>query len=109
MIKFKVLAFVAAALFAGSSAFAHDGDKACCADHAGKNMKAACAATFTNLNLTADQQGQMEKLADGCVKSGCTKESMASMEKSAKGILSAEQFATWRAACSAKTSEKKQG
>ena len=106
--KFKVLAFVAAGLFAASSAFAHDGDKAaCCAGHSGKDMKAACAATFANLNLTAEQQGKMEKLADQCVKGGCTKESMAKMEKSAKGILTAEQFATWHAACSAKT-EKKQ-
>src|SRR6188768_103161 len=96
MMKFKVLAFVAAGLFAASSALAHDGGKA------------ACAATFANLNLTTEQQGKMEKLADQCVKSGCTKESMAKMEKSAKGILTAEQFATWHAACSAKTTEKKQ-
>ena len=71
-------------------------------------MKAACAATFANLNLTAEQQGKMEKLAAQCDKSGCTKESMAKMEKSAKGILTAEQFTTWKAACSGKMGEKKQ-
>jgi hypothetical protein len=106
MIKFKALAFIAAGTLAASSAFA--GDKACCAQGASNNMKAACEATFAKLDLTADQKSKMETLAAKCDKSGCTKESMARMEKDAKGILSKEQFTTWKAACAGKMPEKTQ-
>ena len=106
MIKFKALAFIAAGIMAASSAFA--GDKACCAQGASNNMKAACGATFAKLDLTADQKGKMETLAAECDKGGCTKESMAKMEKNAQGILSKEQFAAWKAACAGKMTEEKQ-
>lgn len=93
------LSIAAFALFAASSAFA--GDKACCTTTASNEMKQqGCAATFANLNLNTDQTAKMKKLAADCDKSGCTKESMTRMEKGAKGILSTEQFATWKAACS---------
>ncbi len=102
--KFKALAIVATGLFIAGSAFA--GDKACCAQHA-KNDKAACAATFASLDLTAEQKTKMETLAAECDKAGCTKESMAKMESSAKGILSKEQFAAWNSACKTKMTEEK--
>ena len=103
--KFNALAVVAAGLVVAGSAFA--GDKACCAQHA-KNDKAACAATFASLDLTADQKAKMETLAAECDKSGCTKESMAKMDSSAQGILSKEQYAAWQSACKVKVSEKTQ-
>jgi hypothetical protein len=106
MIKFNALAFLAVAMFASSSAFA--GDKACCATAEGNISKEACVATFANLDLTADQKGKMESLATKCAKDGCNKESMAKMEKGAKGVLSKEQFAAWKAACSGKMTEKTQ-
>ena len=105
MIKFT-LAFLAAGIFAAASAFAGEG-KACCA-HGATNAKAGCAASFAKLDLTADQKSKMEKLAAGCDKAGCTKESMSKMEREAKGILSKEQFAAWQAECSGKKAEKKQ-
>lgn len=105
MTKFNALAFVAALMFAGSSVFA--GDKACCA-HQASNAKKDCSATFANLDLTAEQKTKMETLAAECHKGGCTKESMAKMEKGAKGILSKDQLAAWMAACSGKTAEKTQ-
>lgn len=105
MIKFKALAFITALLFAGSPVFA--GDKACCA-HQASNDKGACSATFANLDLTAEQKGKMETLAAECHKGGCTKESMARMEKDAQGILSKEQLTAWKAACSGKAAEKTQ-
>ena len=71
-------------------------------------MKAACEATFAKLDLTAEQKSKMETLAEKCDKAGCTKESMARMERDAKGILSKEQFAIWKAACTGKMSEKTQ-
>ena len=97
--NFPKLSIVAFAVFAASSAFA--GEKACCATMASNEMKQqGCAATFANLDLNADQTAKMKKLAADCDKSGCTKESMTRMEKGAKGILSKEQFASWKAACS---------
>ncbi|MFN2474789.1 MAG: hypothetical protein ABR526_00405 [Chthoniobacterales bacterium] len=97
--NFPKLSLVAFALFAASSAFASD--KACCATTTANEMKQqGCSATFANLDLNADQTAKMKKLAADCDKSGCAKQSMTQMEKAAKGILSKEQFAAWKAACS---------
>ena len=93
-------------MFAAASAFAGDG-KECCAHKAGNDMKGACAVTFAKLDLNADQKAGMERLAAECDKAGCTKETMAKMEESARGILSPEQFAAWKAECSGKRGEHK--
>ncbi len=82
----KPFAFIAAGLLVASSA-AFAGDKACCAHGASNDMKAACSATFAKLDLTAEQR---------------------TMEKGARGVLTKEQFATWKAACSGKMAEKAQ-
>lgn len=103
--KFKALAIVAAGLFVAGSAFA--GGKACCAQHA-TNDKAACAASFASLDLTANQKTKMETLAAECDKAGCTKQSMTKMEKGAQRILSKKQFAAWQSACRGKMGEKTQ-
>jgi Spy/CpxP family protein refolding chaperone len=102
----RFFAISALGLFA-TSAFAHD--KACCAGMAGNESKEACSATFANLDLTAAQKAKMEKLAARCEKGGCDEATMAQMEKGAKGVLTKEQFAAWKAACSSKHSEKTQG
>ena len=94
--KTKLILSIALAAFTAASVFA--GDKACCAKAAG-NTKEACMATFAKLDLTAEQKGKMETLAEECTKTGCTKESMAKMEKGAKSILSKEQFAAWKTEC----------
>ncbi len=97
--NFPKLSIVVFSLFAASSAFA--ADKACCATMAANEMKQqGCSATFANLDLNPDQTAKMKKLAAQCDKSGCTKQSMTQMEKGAKGVLSKEQFAAWKAACS---------
>ena len=97
MIKLKVLAFVAVAVFAATSAFA--GDKACCSSHA-KNDKVSCSShNYAKLNLSAEQKVKMEALQADCKKGGCTKESMDKFMKSAEGILSKEQFATLKSEC----------
>lgn len=106
MIKFKALAVIATGLFAASSLFA--ADKACCASTTTAANQHDCSATFANLSLKADQKAKMEKLAADCNKGGCNKETMAKMEKSAKNILSKEQFTAWKAACSGKMTEKAQ-
>ena len=97
--NFPKLSIVAFGLFAASSAFA--ADKACCATMTANEIKHdGCSATFANLDLNAEQTSKMKKLAADCDKTGCTKQSMTQMEKGAKGILSKEQFAAWKAACS---------
>ncbi len=65
-------------------------------------------ASFASLDLTADQKAQVESLVATCDKAGCTKESMAKMEKGAEGILSKEQFAAWQSACRGQMAEKTQ-
>jgi hypothetical protein len=103
MKKFTGLALLAAAAFAVTPAFAGDKDKdhACCAT--GTKMD---SASFTKLNLTADQKTKMDGLLQKCNKDGCTKESMQAFMKSAEGVLSKEQMATLKAECS-KVQEKK--
>jgi len=93
-----------AAAFVVTPAFAGDKDKdhACCAT--GEKMD---SASFTKLNLSAEQKTKMDGLVQKCNKDGCTKESMEAFMKSAEGILSKEQMATLKAECS-KMHEKKE-
>jgi hypothetical protein len=95
MIKITTTALFAAAMLTASSAFA--GDKACCAKGAA-NAGLACVNMAT-LSLTADQKAKIEAWQTECVKAGCTKESRQTFLGRAKGILSAEQFAQFKAQC----------
>lgn len=104
--KSTAFAIIALGMFISLSAFG--GEKECCAHMTRNEVKGACAATFAKLDLTADQRASMEKLAADCEKGGCNKETMAKMEKAAQGVLSKEQFAAWKAACSGKVAEKTQ-
>jgi hypothetical protein len=97
MMKLKVLAFIAMAVFAATSAYA--GDKGCCAKQAKNDSKMDCSQTYAKLNLSNDQKVKLESLQAQCHKDGCTKESMDKFMKSAEGILSKEQFATLKAEC----------
>ncbi|HEX4631540.1 MAG TPA: hypothetical protein VH188_11310 [Chthoniobacterales bacterium] len=103
MKKFTGLALMAAAAFAIAPAFAGDKDKdhACCAT--GEKMD---SASFTKLNLYAEQKTKMDALLQKCNKDGCTKESMEVFMKSAEGVLSKEQMATLKAECSKMPNKK---
>lgn len=103
MTKINLLSFLAVATLASSSALA--GSHSCCSTAANGNSKEACMATFAKLDLTAAQKSKMETLADECVKSGCSKESMTKMEAGAKNVLSKAQFAAWKTNCSALSKE----
>ena len=96
MVKITTTALVAAAILAGSSAFA--GDNACCAKGSAKQDSVACVNLAT-LNLTPDQKSKVEAWQADCLKAGCTKESRQTFLSRAKGILSAEQFAQLQAQC----------
>ena len=97
MRKFTGLALIAAAAFAITPAFAGDKDKdhSCCAAKGDMD----CAATYANLNLTADQKAKMDALVEKCKSSGCTKESTEAFMKSAESILSKDQMAVFKTEC----------
>lgn len=97
--KSKAFGLAAVALFAVGAAYADD--KPCCMKQAKNDTKMECAS-FANLNLTAEQKTKLETFEAKCQKAGCTKESMAEFLKSAKGVLSKEQFATLKAECNKK-------
>ena len=104
MNKIITTVLVAAAMLAGSSAFA--GDKACCAKSAANAHSMACV-NLASLNLTSDQKNKIEAWQAECMKAGCTKQSRETFLTHAKGILSAEQFAQLKAQCKNMGASKK--
>ena len=88
---------MAAAAFAVTPAFAGDKEKdqSCCA----VKGEMDCAATYANLNLSAEQKAKMDVLVEKCKGAGCTKESTEAFMKSAQGILSKEQMAAFKTEC----------
>lgn len=100
MKKFTPIALVAAMAFAVMPAFAHgdkdkDKDHSCCA----AKGEMDCAATYANLNLTAEQKAKMNALVEKCKGAGCTKESTAAFMKQAETILTKEQMASFKTEC----------
>src|SRR4051794_34009588 len=97
MTKLTGLALMAAVAFAVTPAFAGEKEKkpSCCA----AKGEMDCAATYANLNLTADQKAKMDALVEKCKGAGCTKESTEAFMKSAEGILTKEQMANFKTEC----------
>ncbi len=79
-------------------------EDACCAK--GKTAKKEWCASYANLSLNTEQKTKLTALQEKCMKDGCTEKSRARFLKSAKGILSADQYAQLKAEC--EKSEKKQ-
>jgi hypothetical protein len=104
MNKIITTVLVAAAMLAGSRAFA--GDRACCAKGAANVHSMACV-NLASLNLTSDQKTKIEAWQAECMKAGCTKQSRETFLTHAKGILSAEQFAQLKAQCKNMVASKK--
>jgi hypothetical protein len=89
---------MAAAAFAVMPAFAHDPrdkDHSCCAAKGAMD----CAATYANLNLTADQKAKMDALVEKCKGAGCTKESTEAFMTQAGTILTKDQMASFKTEC----------
>ena len=102
MIK-TTLVLIATALLAANSALAGG---ACCAGKSADH-KMECAKTYAALNLTPEQKTKLETAQEKCLKDGCTTESMDKFKRSAKGILSAEQYAQFETECAHMKSEEK--
>jgi len=99
----KLIALVAAGLFAAGTLFA--GEQADSVKKVGNEEKAACQASMATLNLTAEQKTKMDNVMAEHHKAGCSKESETKFMKEAEGILTADQFAKFKAEC--KTEKEK--
>jgi Spy/CpxP family protein refolding chaperone len=95
----KIIALTAVGMFAVASAFA--GDHGDCAKQAG-NKDMACHVSLANLNLTAEQKTKLDAAHAEHMKEGCNEASEAKYMDAAKGILTADQFAKFKAECSGK-------
>jgi hypothetical protein len=107
MKKFTAIALMAAATLAVNPAFAGEKEKkpSCCA----AKGEMDCAATYANLNLTADQKKKMDALVEKCKGAGCTKESTEAFMKSAESILTKEQMANFKTECTKAQARNKAG
>jgi len=94
MMKAKALTIIATAAFAVTSAYA--GGKACCASQQGKME---CSQIYAKLNLTPEQKTRLDAFQAQCEKEGCTKESMDKSLRSAKRVLSKDQYAQLKTEC----------
>ena len=92
-----ISARLAAGLFAAGTMFA--GEHGDCTKKVGNDGKAACQASMASLDLTADQKTKMDAVMAEHQKAGCSKETEAKYMKEAKGILTKEQFAKFKAEC----------
>jgi len=99
----KLIALVAAGLFAAGTLFA--GEQADSVKKVGNEEKAACQASMATLNLTAEQKTKMDTVMAEHHKAGCSKENETKFMKEAEGILTADQFAKFKAEC--KTEKEK--
>ena len=106
MLKSKIIALVAAGIFAAGTAFAGDGHEGC-AKNVDNKDKASCNVNFAKLDLTADQKTKLEAAKADCDKAGWTKESTNAFLTKAEGILSKEQYSKLKAECD-KAGEKKE-
>ena len=93
----KLIALVTAGLFAAGTMFA--GEKGHCTKQVGNEGKAACQATMASLNLTPEQKTKMDAVMADHHKAGCSEATEAKYMKEAEGILTAEQYAKFKAEC----------
>jgi Spy/CpxP family protein refolding chaperone len=93
----KLIALVAAGLFAAGTTFA--GEHGDCTKQVGNEGKMACEVAMADLDLTADQKTKMDTLMAEHHKEGCSKDSEAKYMKEAKAVLTPEQYAKFKAEC----------
>jgi hypothetical protein len=93
----KLIALVAAGVLAAGTAFA--GEHGNCTKQAGNQEKMACQVSLASLNLTPDQQTKMDAVKTEHEKAGCSEASEAKYMQEAKGILTKQQYAKFKAEC----------
>ena len=93
----KMIALVAAGLFVAGTLFA--GEHGDCTKQVGNKGKMACEVSLASLNLTPDQKTKMDAVMAEHAKAGCNEASEAKYMEEAKGILSKDQYAKFKAEC----------
>ena len=93
----KLIALAAAGLFAAGTMFA--GEHGDCTKKVGNDGKAACQVSMASLDLTADQKTKMDAVMAEHHKEGCSKASEKKYMHEAKGLLTEEQYAKFKAEC----------
>jgi Spy/CpxP family protein refolding chaperone len=93
----KLIALVAAGLFAAGTVFA--GDHGNCTKQVGNDGKMACTVSTADLNLTPEQKTKMDALMAEHHKEGCSKATENKYMHEAKSILTPEQYATFKTEC----------
>ena len=102
----KLIAVVVATVFAAGTMFA--GEHGDCTKKAGNEAKAACQVSLASLNLTPEQKTKMDAAMAEHQKAGCSDASEAKYKQEAKGILTKEQFAKFKAECKEGKKDKTQ-
>src|SRR5947207_15761822 len=93
----KFIALVVAGMFTAGTLFA--GEHGECTKKVGNAAKPACTVSLASLSLTPDQKTKMDAAMAEHQKAGCSQASEAKYMESAKGVLTPEQFAKFKAQC----------
>ena len=91
----KLIALITAGLFAAGTMFAAEHGN--CTKQVGSQAKAACQVSLASLNLTPEQKTKMDAAMAEHEKAGCSEASEAKYMKEAKGVLTKEQYAKFKA------------
>jgi Spy/CpxP family protein refolding chaperone len=100
----KFIALVVAGMFAAGAVFA--GEHGDCTKKVGNAAKPACTVSLASLNLTPEQKTKMDAAMAEHMKAGCSESTEAKYMQEAKGILTKEQFAKFKAECKGKDKAK---
>ena len=102
----KLIALVAAGMFAAGTMFA--GGHGDCTKQVENQEKMACQVSLVSLNLTPEQKTKMDAVMAEHEKAGCSEASEAKYMKEAKGILTKDQYAKFKAECKQGEKDKSQ-
>jgi Spy/CpxP family protein refolding chaperone len=102
----KLIAVVTAGLFAAGTMFG--GEHGNCTKQVGNEAKMACQVSLASLSLTPDQKTKMDAAMAEHQKAGCSEASEAKYMEEAKGILTPDQYAKFKAQCKKGEKEKTQ-
>jgi hypothetical protein len=101
MMKFKVA--VVAAVMAAGAVWSVQAGPGCCPASKAKAEAAkpaqGCRAALSGLKLTDEQQTKVNALLAECDKGGCSETTCAKMMEGMKGVLSEEQFNSFKSNC----------
>ena len=102
----KLIALATAGLFAAGTMFA--GEHGNCTKQVGNQAKMSCQVSLVSLNLTPDQKTKMDAAMAEHQKAGCSDASETKYMETAKGVLTPEQYAKFKAQCKKGEKEKTQ-